>query len=120
MATGSDISAVFFAAAKITLPRAPLSKKSVAGGAAVFVSQYSVMLSKTSSFVGDVSGFSPYVHCAKPGCTRIHAARKAGESVAPYPIVCGRVVIIVKYDKFPFLPDRISASSTARSLSETP
>src|ERR1700722_7243097 len=120
MATGSEISAVFCAAATITLPRAPFSQYSRADEAAVLVSQYSVILFSTSSFVGDCPGSAPYVHCAKPGCTRIHAARPAGESVAPYPTVCGRAVIIVKYAKFPCLPDVMSASNTARSLSESP
>ena len=83
MATGSEISLVFCAAATMTLPRAPFSQYSRAAEAAVFVSQYSVMLSSTSSFVGDCLGSAPYVHCAKPGWTRIHAARPAGESVAP-------------------------------------
>src|ERR1700694_6057866 len=102
MATGSDISAVFCAAATMTLPRAPFSQYSRADEAAVFVSQYSVMLSSTSSLVGDFPGSAPYVHCANPGCTRIQAASPAGESVAPYPTACGRAVIIVKYAKLPF------------------
>jgi hypothetical protein len=83
MATGSEISAVLCAAATMTLPPAPFSQYSRADEAAVFVSQYSVMLSSTSSFVGDFPGSAPYVHCAKPGCTRIHAASPAGESAAP-------------------------------------
>ena len=37
------------------------------------------MLSSTSSFVGSCAGSSPYFHWAKPGCTRTHAARPAGE-----------------------------------------
>jgi hypothetical protein len=56
MATGSEISPVLCAAATMTLPRAPFSQYSRAAEAAVFVSQYSVMLSSTSSFVGDFSG----------------------------------------------------------------
>ena len=56
MATGSEISAVFCAAATMTLPRAPFSQYSRAAEVAVFVSQYSVMLSSTSSFVGDCCG----------------------------------------------------------------
>jgi len=59
MATGSEISAVFCAAATITLPRAPFSQYSRPDEAAVFVSQYSVMSSSTSSFVGDLSGSAP-------------------------------------------------------------
>src|SRR6266581_2986268 len=42
------------------------------------------MSSSTSSFVGDFSGSSPYVNWTKPGCTRIHAARPAGESIGRY------------------------------------
>ena len=56
MATGSEISSVFCAAATMTLPRAPFSQYSRAAEVAVFVSQYSVMLSSTSSFVGDCCG----------------------------------------------------------------
>src|SRR2546421_290806 len=96
MATGSEISAVFCAAATMTLPRAPFSQYSRADEVALLVSQYSVMSSSTSSFVGDCWGSVPYVHCAKPGCTRIHPPRPAGESVRPYPTACGRAVIITK------------------------
>ena len=74
MATGSEISAVFCAPELITLPRAPFSQYSRPAEVALFVSQYSVMSSSTSSFVGDFSGSAPYVHCAKPGCASIHAA----------------------------------------------
>ena len=61
MATGNEISPVFCAAATMTLPRAPFSQYSRADEAAVFVSQYSVMSSSTSSLVGDFSGSAPYV-----------------------------------------------------------
>ena len=56
IATGSEISPVFCAAATMTLPRAPFSQYNRAAEVAVFVSQYSVMLSSTSSFVGDLLG----------------------------------------------------------------
>src|SRR2546421_12032598 len=97
MATGSEISDVFCGAAAMTLPRAPFSQYSRAAEVAVFVSQYSVMLSSTSSFVGDCAGSAPYVQSLKPGCTRIHAASPAGESVAPQPTVCHRAVSTVMY-----------------------
>src|SRR5215213_2614628 len=120
MATGSAISEVFCAAATMTLPRAPFSQYSRPDEAAVLVSQYNVMLSSTSSFVGDCAGSAPNFQSLKPGCTSIQAARPAGESVAPYPTVCGRAVIIVKYVRLPFFPDAISASTCARSLSDSP
>src|SRR6266446_4337422 len=75
MATGSEISAVFCAAALMT-PRPPFSQYSRADETALFVTQYSVMSSSTSSFVGDSSGSSPYVPCAKPGCTRTRWIRE--------------------------------------------
>src|SRR5258707_1347343 len=84
MATGSEISAVFCEAALITLPRAPFSQYSRPDEVPLFVSQYSVMLSSTSSFVGDCRGWLPNVHCGKAGCIRIPASPGwfAGETVA--------------------------------------
>src|SRR6266403_497458 len=96
MATGSEISAVFCAAALMT-PRPPFSQYSRADEVALFVSQYSVKSSSTSSFAGDCWGSLPYVHCAKPGCTRSHAARPAGESVRPYPTAGGRCGHLGRY-----------------------
>ena len=91
MPTGTEISAVFIAVALVGLaPR--FSQYGRPDEAAVFVSQYRVMLSSTSSFVLGSPGSSPYVHCANPGCHRKKAARPAGESVRPYPTACGRVV----------------------------
>jgi hypothetical protein len=55
MATGSEISAVFCAAALVTF-RPPFSQYSRADEVALFVNQYNGMLSSTSSFVGDFSG----------------------------------------------------------------
>ena len=51
--------------------------------AALFVSQYKLKLSSTSSLVGDWSGSLPNDQCSKPGCTSIHPARPTGESVRP-------------------------------------
>ena len=59
MATGNEISLVFCAAATITLPCLPPSQYSRAAEVAVLVSQYSVILSSTSSLVGDCSGLAP-------------------------------------------------------------
>src|SRR5512144_1155633 len=119
MATGSEISAVCCAAA-IVGPRPRFSQYSRADEVALLVSQYSVMSSSTSSLDGDLCGSLPYVHCANPGCTRIHAARPAGESVRPYPTACGRAVIITKYAELPALRYMSSASNTARSFAESP
>src|SRR5215212_1488812 len=119
MATGSEICSVFHAVELIAL-RPPFSQYSRPDEVALFVSQYSVTLSSTSSLVGDCSGSSPYVHCAKPGWTRSHAARPAGESAWPYPTACGRAVIIAKYAAPPVLRYMASASNVARSCSELP
>src|SRR5512142_2965372 len=89
MATGTEMSAVFSAVALVALaPR--FSQYSRPDEVALFVSQYSVKSSSTSSFVGDWSGSLPYVHFANPGCQRMNAARPAGESVRPYPTACVR------------------------------
>src|SRR5690349_14996545 len=93
--TGTEISAIFSPAALVGLvPR--FSQYSRADEAAVFVTQYSIMLSSTSSLVGDLSESLSYVHCANPGCQRTNARRPAGESVSPYPMACGRAVIATK------------------------
>src|SRR5260370_41373151 len=62
MATGSEISVVFCAAALRMLPRAPFSQYSRPDEVPLFVSQYRVTLSSTSSFVGDCWGSLPNVH----------------------------------------------------------
>src|SRR4029450_2295517 len=102
MPTGTEISAVFIAVALVGLPP-PCSQYSRPDEVAVFVSQYSVMSSSTSSFVGDFSGSPPYGHWGQPGCRRMNAQRPAGESVRPYPMACGRAVSITKEGEFPLL-----------------
>ena len=82
MATGSVISSVFCAAALMRFSLR-FSQYSRAAEVAVFVSQYRVKSSSTSSFVGDWLGSLPYDHCANPPCTSMNAARPAGESVRP-------------------------------------
>src|SRR6478672_11902543 len=80
VATGSVISSVFHAVEdRAFLPL--FSQYSRPEDAAVFVSQYKVMLSSTSSFVSVCAGSFPNFHAAKPGWTRIQAARPTGESV---------------------------------------
>jgi hypothetical protein len=80
---GSAISVVLSPAERAGLrPPARPSQYSRADEVAVFVSQYSVTSSSTSS--GDFSGsLRLYVHREKPGCPSIHAARPAGESDTP-------------------------------------
>jgi hypothetical protein len=58
MATGSKISEVFHAAKERGLPP-PFSHYSRADEVALLVSLYSMMLSSTSSFIGDVPGSEP-------------------------------------------------------------
>ena len=58
MATGSWISDVFCAAATVTA-RAPFSQYRRPAEIPVFVTQYSVMSSRTSSLVGDCLGSLP-------------------------------------------------------------
>ena len=58
MATGSWISDVFCAAAMM-MGRAPFSQYRRPAEAPVFVTQYSVMSSRTSSLVGDCLGSLP-------------------------------------------------------------
>jgi len=68
-------------------------------GDPVFVSQYSVMLSRRSSRVRGLSRVSCRTRATSPGWpvpspwSSMNAARSAGESASPYS-VCGRVVMI--------------------------
>src|SRR5262245_15211767 len=110
MPTGSLISLVFHAAALVGL-RPLTSQYSRAHEVALFVSQYSVMSSSTSSLLGDGAGSAPYVHCAKPGCQRMYAAKPAGESVRPYSRAWGRAVIATKELEYPLMPYVRSASN---------
>jgi hypothetical protein len=93
MATGSAISAVFCTAAPIGA-RPWFSQYSRPAEVPVFVRQYSVKLSSTSSFVRDCAGSLQCVHSAKPGCMSSHPMRPARESTRPYPTARGRAVSI--------------------------